>query len=304
MEVNNNSDIESILSSNNNAVDRKTLERAAEGPWLKRSVVNRSLFLDNVSEIITILFPKHMEEQVLNPDFPARDDANVYMINIRTIKKLKSLYVNEVTKETIKQFIDGLQIIIHIAKGDIHNGRSWKTRPGCLYTGIKGKPVGGLINCKNPSLDSRTSKFIDIISNTILLYFKKVSKTKKELLENKNFIKLIGDFADLLASLYYFTAQNYSGKRLCNRFSNLVKNINAIFGYPIIVQTGINGEIMCGHGIVHVTKDDTHMIAIHYGNANTGSIHTNSLIKLGYAVGGTRKQKNHKRTTRKSKYSQ
>lgn len=308
MAENNNSNLESILSSNNNSVDMKSLEKIATGnpeQWLKRSVVNRSLFLDNISEIITLLFPKHMEAFVLNPDPDAisPNDMKLYIQNQKMIRNLKILYTTEVNTETIKQFISIMQNIIHIANGDKYDGRSWRKQGGCLYTGNQPLPVQGGVTCKKPSLDIRTTKFIDIISNTILLYFKKVSRTKKDLLENKNFIKVIGDLTDLLALIYYFTGTNYSGNRLCNRFSNLVRNINSIFGYSIIVQTGKNGKHMCGHGIAHVTKDDIHLIAVHEGKEDDGSIDVASLRELGYAVGGTRKRKNNKKNTRKSKYS-
>ena len=128
--------------------------------------------------------------------------------------------------------------------------------------------------CKKKALDLRTLKYIDIIINTICLFLKRIKKINKDLLRNDIFKQAIKEFTDAISSLYYFAGNKYNGHRLCNIFSPLIKNINTIFEYEMIIQTGKDGLEMCGHGITHLTQKHTGntVVVVHIGNESTGDV--------------------------------
>jgi len=162
--------------------------------------------------------------------------------------------------------------------------------------------------CKRNTLDERTSKYIDIISNTIILFLKKIKSTNSDLLENSRVKEYLESFTTATQSLYYFIGSKYSGRRLCNRFSNLVSNINRVFGRSILYQLGNDGTDMCGHGIFSVkSSDGIFVIMIGDGDDTTGAPKTKPAINMGYTLaGGTRRnrrsyKKKNRRTFRNRK---
>lgn len=293
-------DFESVLNANNNSINSHSRAELADN-WFRRSKIDRSLFGDlGVVE----------QEEICLPKIPA-SDATV-ILSRKYLRLLKKTYnLPQYTIENIKSFFGLLENIIRVSDGEILHNNVWVKSSVCSYTSSAISALVGSdgikLFCKMRSLDPRTQKYIDIISNSIVLFITKVSRANPELLSNNTFSDVIIDFADLLARLYYFVGSKYSGTRLCNRFNSLVQNINSIFyrihAYNIILQTGQDGKFMCGHGVLPIkTEDGKSVVAIHEGKTD-GSIESESLLAKRYKLlGGSRKKRNMRKNTKTRKH--
>lgn len=293
-------EFESILSSNNDSINVSSKKELKQS-WNKLSVINRSLFspewnaeLDNLIDPVKEADPK------------SRLMRHKFLSQIRALYNAESFDI-----ENAKKFFTYILHFIQSSDGYRQDKTGkWAPQPICAYTGfdINKNTRNGSISdgCKYPHFEIRTQKYLDIISNTIILFLKKIAKENPSILVNSEFMKIIKPFSQAIAGLYYFAGSKYNGTHLCNRLSNFVKNVNKIFrtsaGYDIIIQTGIDGNFMCGHGVLPLIKPDgTYVVDIHIGTEK-GEVEVESLGRSGYSfvVGGTRRKNNKKKRTYKN----
>jgi hypothetical protein len=304
-ETNENSNINSVLSADNNVIKKDT----TLGEWLRLSTRKRSMFVDYDANLDTY--------ELLVPMSLQKKDGAKAAINWRFMRKhlenLNKLYSKTtfVIDDLIK-FFQSLTFIIRMSDGQTPKaGGDWAPATGCDYTDetfdlTSKNRYDAALYCKRRNLDLRTSKYIDVISNTVCLFLKKIASTNKELFDNESFKSVIDYFNDVVQELYYFVARKYSGDRLCNRLSFFVKNVNNIVnkvvGYDIIRQEGKDGNDMCGHGVLAGETTDGKMVIIINNGKTNGSVETNSLIAKGYKkISRSRRRRNSKqgRKTRK-----
>jgi hypothetical protein len=304
--VDNDSNISSILGSENNNVIgvNSTLSE-----WLRQSVLNRSIFGRNLEvgdELFTLVIPAKYK-------IDTTDHTKAVMTLIRFFSKLHDLYRKDAYKsEDIELFFDILGNSVYITDGFSFSSSVWSSPKNCAYIGterVSRESTSGTVkNCKQRHLDGRTSKYVDLVCNTVVLFLRKIAKTTPELLLNHTFsTKPIYTFLKTIQNIYYFIGSKYYGNRLCNRLHTFVVSVNKIFqtvaGYDILREEGKDGNDMCGHGIlIAQASDGNKIIVIANGNSDTGLPETRNLGAKGYTLlGGGRLNRTRKQRRLKAK---
>ena len=231
--TNDNSNIYSILSSENNVITKD----ATLGEWLRLPTKARSLFGMEFSgdpyslDSYKLLMP--MSIQKLTGD---AQQIRLWLAMVKSFRNINTLYSKSTfTNDDLEMFFKVIINIIHFSEGDTFDGSVWRPVKSCAYIGSDFSSAvnsfGTKMFCKQSYLDLRTSKYIDVISNTVFLFLKKVASNNPELLKNSSFKAIIDFFNDMVQSIYYFVGKKYSWRRLCNRLSFFVKNVNFYNAY-------------------------------------------------------------------------
>jgi hypothetical protein len=141
-------------------------------------------------------------------------------------------------------------------------------------------------------------KFIDIVQNTIILFYTYLSKKSPELLHPANWRVLSHPFTTTVRNLYYIVGQHYRGNRLCNILNAFKNKINDIFasvagGRPIIKQLSADGKpLSCrgvSWGICPRTGLDNLFLDTIFGPYETYASNPFTIRKRKKLCGGTRK---------------
>jgi hypothetical protein len=198
----------------------------------------------------------------------------------RFIDILGKLYEQaDYNEDSIIEFCTSLTQIIKFAYGpgtstsagfnpEIFDGK-------CAYLGTTPSSSSG---CKLSDVNPKLSRFLDLITNTIIAFFSRVASIQPALLRNDVFSqKCIAPFATLIKSLYYFAGGKIAIP-FCYRLLTFKRDINIIFGappgadkfdkmtyatksalptdtisdYDILIETADRRAYTCGRGIVQI----------------------------------------------------
>jgi hypothetical protein len=211
--------------------------------------------------------------------YPKRTLRDVSVVSRILGELYKQADYNE---DSIIEFCTRLTQIIKLANGpgtdgageggkhhpDIFNGQ-------CAYLGTQPSLTSG---CKLAQIHPKLSRFLDLITNTIIAFFSRVASIQPALLRNDVFSqKCLAPFATLIKALYYFASSKIAIP-FCYRLLTFKRDINIIFGappgadkfdkmtyatksalptdtisdYDILIETANRRAYTCGRGIVQI----------------------------------------------------
>ena len=233
-------------ASNNASLAESNVKTNSHSAWLRKSVLNKSFFSDEIEGIINIIKPNlHVDKGLAGKGLTIR------------IMSLRPIYSKEAfSNSDILKFNKTLRSVIWIVDGGRYNEKGEEVPGGiidgiCTFNGVPVTPD----SCKKPALTEKAEILIDLFNNTFFLFYKKVKSKNPELLTPKNWSNISETFTKCIEVIYYFTGKKYVGTRLCEKMTPLVTNINRIFnsvddGRPILIQSARMASYVCGRGII------------------------------------------------------
>ena len=184
---------------NNNAANNASLVESnvktdTHSAWLRKSVLDKSFFSDEIEGIINIIKPSLHVDKVL-----------VGMGLTKRIMSLRPIYSKEAfVNGDIVKFNKMLRSVIWISDGGAYNEKGDEV-PGGILNGqctFNGTPIT-LDSCKRPGLTEKAEILIDLFNNTLVLFYKKVKSKNPELLMPKNWSNISARFIWLLLLLRF-----------------------------------------------------------------------------------------------------
>jgi len=143
----------------------------------------------------------------------------------------------------------------------------------CAYLNT---PPSATLGCKQHDIHPKLSRFIVLITSTILAFFRPIALNQPNLLQNQVFSQeCIQPFTVLIQALYYFVGRTLA-VAFCHRLRRFVQDVNILFGAQpgaemlarmdndakaalplgntsdsdILVETSAWRDYTCGRGIV------------------------------------------------------